>query len=125
MSAHTPGIRFTEETDEGEEITHVLPSKFEVCARCRGAGKHVNPSIDGDGLTREDFDEDPDFEESYFRGDYDVSCEECDGLRVVEVLDDEACASDYLKAIASRYYAALESEAASRREDAYCRRMGF
>lgn len=66
-----------------------FPAKFEVCERCRGKGSHCNPAIDGNGLSREDFDEDPDFEEAYFRGDYDVSCYECKGLRVVPVVDEE------------------------------------
>ena len=68
-------------------IEEDLPAKFEVCGTCSGKGSHVNPSIDGNGLSREDFDADPDFEESYFRGDYDVRCHECDGLRVVPIID--------------------------------------
>ena len=59
--------------------------EWEVCGTCEGRGKHVNPSIDAHGLTREDFDEDPDFAESYFRGDYDMPCNECHGRRVVPV----------------------------------------
>jgi hypothetical protein len=62
-----------------------IPVKFEVCATCRGRGSHVNPSIDSHGLSREDFENDPDFAEAYFRGDYDVPCYECDGLRVSPV----------------------------------------
>ena len=61
--------------------------KFEVCPRCNGEGKHVNPAIDSHGLSREDFDADPDFEEDYFSGVYDVECYECKGLRVVKVPD--------------------------------------
>jgi hypothetical protein len=57
---------------------------YEVCPRCRGEGKHVNPSIDSHGLTREDFDQDPDFEEDYFSGVYDVPCYVCSGARVVK-----------------------------------------
>lgn len=72
---------------DGTEVEHSLPAKFEVCSRCSGSGSHVNPSIDGNGLTRKDFDQDPDFEESYFRGDYDVRCETCKGARVVPVPD--------------------------------------
>src|SRR5277367_5213950 len=72
---------------DGEETEHSLPAKFEVCPRCGGEGSHTNPSIDGNGLTRQDFDEDPDFEEAYFRGDYDVRCEECKGTRVKAVPD--------------------------------------
>lgn len=82
-----PKLAFTLITDGGDEIEHSLPARFKVCSRCEGAGSHVNPAIDGNGLTREDFDEDPDFAESYFRGDYDVRCSECKGARVVSVPD--------------------------------------
>jgi hypothetical protein len=70
----------TVETDEGEK-QH--PFVWEVCPTCRGKGYHVNPSIDADGLTGEDFAEDPDLAETYFSGGYDVVCYECDGKRVV------------------------------------------
>jgi hypothetical protein len=43
----------------------------------------VNPSIDGNGLTSADFDEDPDFREAYFSGAYDVPCPWCHGQRVM------------------------------------------
>ena len=62
--------------------------KYEVCKRCRGEGKHVNSAIDGNGLTAEDFASlGPDFEEDYFGGAYDVTCEECNGLRVVQTYE--------------------------------------
>lgn len=73
--------------DDGEEIDHQLPAKWVVCSRCNGAGRHVNPSIDGNGLTREDFDADPDFEEAYFSGAYDVTCYACEGRTTVEQVD--------------------------------------
>lgn len=72
----------------GDEL--VLPAVFQVCSRCRGEGTHVNPSIDGHGLTAEDFAEDPDFAEEYMRGTYDVPCSECGGERVVAQVDVEA-----------------------------------
>lgn len=59
--------------------------RFEVCPLCNGRGKHVDPAIDAHGLSREDFDEDPDFRESYFRGDYDTRCNLCSGEKVVPV----------------------------------------
>lgn len=77
--------------DDGEEIETEFRIKFEVCDRCQGTGSHCNPAIDGNGLTREDFDADPDFEEGYFDGRYDVSCEDCNGERVVpEIATDES-----------------------------------
>ena len=70
---------------DGDEIQ--LPAKFEVCPHCQGAGTHVNPAIDGNGLTAEDFAEDPDFHEGYMAGVYDVACERCGGDRVIAVVD--------------------------------------
>ena len=58
--------------------------KYAVCPRCEGRGSHVNPAVDGNGLTAEDFDElGDDFREGYFSGVYDVECSECHGQRVV------------------------------------------
>jgi hypothetical protein len=73
------------EDDEFYEME--IPAKYEVCSTCDGKGKHVNPSIDSHGLSREDFDDDPDFAEDYFAGRYDVPCNECDGNRVSPEVD--------------------------------------
>lgn len=105
MNRHTP--KELEEGDERIEEMHKVPgfkdwqvredgnvlwimdhkagvwkpfeTEWKICPTCRGNGTIVNPSIDGNGLSREDFDEDPDFEEAYFRGDYDISCPDCEG----------------------------------------------
>lgn len=63
-----------------------IPCKLEVCDRCGGHGHHVNPAIDGNGLSQEDMD-DPDFMDGYMAGHYDVRCEECGGEKVVPVAD--------------------------------------
>ncbi len=68
----------------------VYPAVFEMCDLCDGKGTHVNPSIDSHGLSAEDFAADPDFAESYMKGDYDVPCSWCKGKRVVMVPKDEA-----------------------------------
>jgi hypothetical protein len=81
---------------EGLEI--FLPGKYVVCPRCEGHGSHVNPNIDGNGLTADDFMEDPDFMDDYLTGVYDVSCYECNGLRVVVVLDEERTDPELVKA---------------------------
>lgn len=85
MSA--PKFTFTLFSKDGEVIEVSLPAKFEVCSTCSGKGTRVNPSIDGNGLSREDFDADPDFAEGYMRGDYDITCSRCNGERVVSVVD--------------------------------------
>jgi hypothetical protein len=55
-----------------------------LCPVCEGEGKTVNPNIDDNGLTREDFDEDPDFAQDYINGVYDITCNACGGMRVVK-----------------------------------------
>lgn len=72
--------------DEENEIS--LKARYEVCPRCEGKGTHVNPSIDGHGISAQEFAEDPQFKEDYFNGVYDVPCYDCKGLRVVPVVDE-------------------------------------
>ena len=58
------------------------------CTRCRGKGTHVNPAIDGNGITSDEMDrhdhDDPEFRDNYRRGMYDVTCELCNGKRLIE-----------------------------------------
>ena len=85
------------EDEEGDEAEHLIPFKFVVCDTCDGKGKHVNPSVDSNGLTADDFDQDPDFKEDYFGGLYDVTCYGCGGRRVVPVIDEENADADLLR----------------------------
>lgn len=80
------------EDAEGNDFTELLvhPVVYAVCPTCRGRGTHVNPSIDCNGLTAEDF-LDRDFEDAYHAGAFDVQCYECDGLRVVPQPVNENC----------------------------------
>ena len=66
--------------DENIGKVHV---SYEVCPTCRGKGKHVNPNIDAHGIPAEEFYGNPRFEHDYKSGMYDVSCNECNGERVV------------------------------------------
>ena len=81
----------------GVEEQHELPALRVLCSRCGGKGYHVNPAVDGHGLSAEDFAEDPDFERDYFAGVYDVRCEECDGEKVVLELDRDRVDASLLK----------------------------
>jgi hypothetical protein len=112
--------------DDGDEIEVKFPAKYEVCDRCEGKGKHVNPAIDGNGLSREDFDEaGPEFFEDYMSGVYDVTCYECKGERVVLVIDEDAVERDpALKAHFADYLDELDAIAASYRESEMERKMG-
>jgi len=70
------------ETEEGD-IEY--QAKYQVCPDCNGMGKYVNPAIDSHGLSSNDFAEDPDFQENYFNGLYDITCQSCKGRRVILV----------------------------------------
>lgn len=73
---------------EGETI----PSTVVVCFTCQGRGSHVNPDIDSNGITADEMSElGEEFEESYFSGVYDVDCTQCNGNKVIAVVNHEAC----------------------------------
>lgn len=80
-----------------------IPVKYELCETCQGKGTIVNPNIDRQGLSREDFDEDPDFAEDYFNGAFDMKCNECDGNRVALVVDESKASKEQQDSIAEWY----------------------
>lgn len=59
------------------------PFKWVVCDLCDGRGTVVNPAIDADGLTAEDFADDPDFADDYRSGVYDIQCPRCGGRTTI------------------------------------------
>ena len=108
---------FTITTTDGDEL--ILPAVFQVCPHCNGEGSHVNPAVDGHGLTSDDFAEDPDFAEEYMSGSYDVPCSRCSGERVVPVVDESALTPDQL----AEWRAHLSAEQDYRSEVACERRL--
>ena len=101
---------------DGEDIE--IPARYEVCSTCDGKGSHVNPSIDAHGISPEEFAEDPDFAESYHRGDYDQPCNECGGRRVVPVMDEDRTSPEIIKLVNDRindHYAYIAECEAERR----------
>lgn len=76
-----------------------IPIEFQLCDLCRGKGTHVNPSIDSNGITEEDWhDWDDDEKEGYFNGMYDVDCYCCGGEKVVPIISN--CLSENEKELA-------------------------
>lgn len=104
--------------EDGQEIP--LPMSWVVCEVCNGAGKHVNPSIDAGGISAETFHDDPDFAESYMRGDYDQTCNRCRGRTTVPGVDWKQLTPEHRAA----YEAQLEDDAAYEAERAAEIRMG-
>ena len=108
------------------EFTNVLlPHKRVVCRVCNGEGTHVNPNIDGNGIDPQEFIDDPDFAESYFGGVYDVRCEYCNGNKVVDEVDEDACKSrlSWYKGLI-RYWNAVQLQRESDLERDQERRLG-
>lgn len=81
---------------EWAEVT--LPTVKVVCPRCHGEGTHTNPSIGA--ITSDEWANDWDDDEraGYLSGRYDVTCEECHGSNVVDVVDAERCSPELLAA---------------------------
>lgn len=86
-----------------------------VCSVCDGRGSYVNPAIDSHGLSPEDFYEDEDFAESYFRGHYDMTCEQCGGKRVEPVPNDDDPNKELYDEAVRGHYEMLAEYAAERR----------
>ena len=100
--------------DDDNEVA--LPSVFEVCPRCRGTGVHDNPAFEN-GISPEQFEEDPDFKADYLKGRYDVPCSECKGLRVVAVPDIAQLSDDQKRWLQNKYDAAAEARDERRMRD--------
>lgn len=83
--------------DYFNDTEFLFPGRFEVCPRCRGSRTHVNPAIDGNGITASEMEElGDDFRDDYVAGVYDVQCQECDGDGLVLVLDEGRCTPEQL-----------------------------
>lgn len=105
------------------EVVVNLPVKYAVCDVCEGTGRHVNPSIDCNGLTRADFDEDPGFFEDYTNGTYDVTCYTCGGKRIIPVFEESRFNAAQKNAF-RKYQQYLREEVEYERECMMERRMG-
>ena len=119
----TKELNYWDEEDEEHTEVFTFKVRFEVCDLCNGKGSHVNPSIDSGGLSYDDFDYDPDFEEEYHSGRYDVPCNQCSGKRVVPVIDDYCLTDDQKRALKIMSEQA-EDEAAHQAEVMAEMRMG-
>jgi len=118
-------LTFTQESEEGEEVSFTLPIRFEVCHVCNGRGTHVNPSIDAGGIHSDDEfwadDRDEETGESrYFSGFYDVTCYTCGGRNVVPAVDERGADKATLAVWHARLTDEADYEAICRAE----RRMG-
>lgn len=107
--------------DDGNWHEAEVPTKYAVCPVCLGKGTHVNPSIDCNGLSSEDFNDDPDFREDYFSGRYDQQCDTCNGDRVVLEADRDKMGKELLRL----WDAELDERSMAEQERIYELRYGY
>lgn len=105
-------LKTTVDNDEGDEVYKEYPAEASVCPVCRGKGSYVNPAIDSQGLSADDFAEDPDFADAYQGGRYDVQCRSCQGRRVILVptTDGGKAAVERLMRVEAEYRAMVAAE---------------
>lgn len=116
-------IEWTDYNEDGEEVKKslTLPAEMKVCDLCGGTGSHTNPSIDAGGISQEDFYDDPDFEEEYFSGTYDVPCAQCGGKNVIPVVNENALSKEQ----SEEYNKYVEDKREREREEYYDRQTRF
>jgi RecJ-like exonuclease len=111
----------TIEIHAGDELQEIsVSTKWEICERCEGNGKH-DPESFSNGFTASEFNElfdDEESQEDYFNGRYDVRCSECNGSGKVRVPDLDSLTD----AEREGYERALEERADYERECAAERR---
>ena len=98
----------------------VLPAHPEICKTCEGRGRHVNPSIDGQGLDPHDPDLDESFWADYWSGGFDVQCKMCDSGKVLRLSQESSDprVQAVREALESYYTDLYESEAIEAQERA-------
>jgi RecJ-like exonuclease len=113
-------IEIDDPNDEDSTIEVEVPSRWEICHRCDGEGKHVNPNIDGNGITSSEWAEwDDESRETYMSGGYDVTCEECGGSGKVRAADVDKMTPEVREAWESHERAVAECDAETRAERRY------
>ena len=78
--------------DHGEEVEVSLPTRWEVCSRCRGKGRLAMPGVSFSSEEMHEMGED--FIDDYISGVYDAPCPKCDGRTTVAVVDEDRMAPD-------------------------------
>jgi hypothetical protein len=111
-----------ESVPEHEERETAFRAYFEVCGRCDGKGVRDHEAF-SNGISMQEFDEDPEFHKAYMEGRYDVVCFLCSGARVVFELNESEAKREHPEAY-KRYLEYQRDERRHLAEIAYERNMG-
>ena len=105
----------------------ILPCKVDWCSACDGTGKRSKYDIQGydiDAMITDEYgNTDYDFKESYFNGRTDVACDCCNGTKITNIVDEDAC-NEIQKAIIKEHYECIDAEIQFAEESAAERRFG-
>jgi len=84
--------------EEEEVEVYVI---YDVCPTCDGIGHYVNPSIDSHGISEDEWcgEWDEDERQGYMSGRYDITCNECNGSRVVPVVDENRNSKELIEKV--------------------------
>lgn len=89
------------EHGDDEDRTVQLPAEWAICSHCRGNGGH---SRRFGAITQRDREQwDDESFEAYMRGDYDETCEVCNGSGKVLTVNRDACRTEEQKAALAQY----------------------
>lgn len=110
MARNTEKIIF----EDGDGVEHELTTRYEVCPSCQGRG--TSCAYLGSWTASEWAREDDEFKEDYLAGLYDRACEECGGLRVIAVADEDRNDPKILKQYRELQQAEAESRSIERME---------
>jgi len=112
--------------DKSENLVITVPTVWEICGECRGAGTSLCDGLRGVAISGEemarDWNEDERF--AYFSGGYDTQCESCSGtgkIKVAVQLTEDNGAPDWFIKLVEEYY---KDECYFRAEQEAERRMG-
>jgi len=104
-----------------------LPCKVDWCSYCDGSGGRSKYDIEGYDIDRMITDEygetDYEFKEDYFSGKTDITCNMCDGTKIENIRDYDAC-NKLQKEILKKDNECYQNEADERAEREAERRMG-
>ena len=118
-----PYLAFEHESDAGQTETLEARCQWAVCPECDGSG--VTSAHLGDWTASEWAEEDPDFQDDYMAGRYDIPCPRCKGDRVVaEPILPEFLANDHERAVYAAYLEEMQEAIYHEQERAAERRAG-
>jgi hypothetical protein len=102
--------------DDGNDLE--LPGRYEICPDCDGHGVRA---LGGMAITSSEWEDwDCEEREGYFRGDYDTTCECCNGSGKIVMVDEDRLSDDEKRMMEAYYKCLSEARQTERNERLMC-----